>query len=359
MDFLSANGFAPANNELLSSYLCRVAQANGISSYRFCHREVPASNIWTRDVDRLVQSKAKAQYAQILSISGKQLDSLLLEPYERVINPDYQARSTRSFSKWINAIGIYHRTRTRFGLQFCPLCLSETSSFNRLWRLSFYTVCDQHMVELLDRCPSCSKPVTIHRCNHSICRCFHCGCYFDRCKKLQKMSADDTRLDFQRVCVESLGDGNLVFGALRAPLHEVLAFARTIETSIRSRERAMPRHPSVAAMRGEQLELCDRNDRQLRMDVFRQCLLNWPTGLLSLAHDLHFTQRTLGLVGEEPKWKQVLRKALPAGVFGKEGKQLRVRGVSWKLGENQYLRSPGWRERNAKMLVATVKPYGY
>jgi hypothetical protein len=62
-------------------------------------------------------------------------------------------------------VGVYHRVRTQYGLQFCPRCLAEDKEpyFRRRWRLAFVTVCVEHGVVLRDRCPRCGAAVNFHR----------------------------------------------------------------------------------------------------------------------------------------------------------------------------------------------------
>lgn len=62
-------------------------------------------------------------------------------------------------------IGVYHRTRNQFGLQFCPLCLDEDKEpyFRRRWRLAFIVSCERHHTLLHDRCPRCGAAVNFHR----------------------------------------------------------------------------------------------------------------------------------------------------------------------------------------------------
>ena len=62
-------------------------------------------------------------------------------------------------------VGVYHRTRRQFGLQYCPLCLAEDEEpyFRRKWRLAFVVSCERHHTLLHDRCPHCGSAVNFHR----------------------------------------------------------------------------------------------------------------------------------------------------------------------------------------------------
>ena len=62
-------------------------------------------------------------------------------------------------------VGVYHRTRKQFGLQYCPLCLAEDDEpyFRRKWRLAFIVSCERHSILLHDRCHHCGIAVNFHR----------------------------------------------------------------------------------------------------------------------------------------------------------------------------------------------------
>jgi hypothetical protein len=65
---------------------------------------------------------------------------------------------------WIMPLGLYHRTRRRPGLQFCPECLKDQGVYlRRSWRLSLVTLCERHGCSLRDRCPNCQSPIHFHR----------------------------------------------------------------------------------------------------------------------------------------------------------------------------------------------------
>lgn len=83
-------------------------------------------------------------------------------------------------------MGVYHRTRRRKGITYCPLCLfcDEEPYFRRRWRLALSTVCETHGSLMLDACPSCEAPVMYFRreLGHrdksvidSLALCHNCG----------------------------------------------------------------------------------------------------------------------------------------------------------------------------------------
>jgi TniQ len=102
----------------------------------------------------------------VLSIrTGTPIDRVhatTLADYESIL---YEKYNTLGPTSWIMPVGVYHRTRNQFGLQFCPLCLEEDKEpyFRRRWRLAFIVSCERHHTLLHDRCPRCGAAVNFHR----------------------------------------------------------------------------------------------------------------------------------------------------------------------------------------------------
>jgi len=60
----------------------------------------------------------------------------------------------------VNIIGAQ---RKKYGQQFCPECLKDSSYFRSLWRVSALPCCTIHNTLLSDRCPHCGEPVYLTR----------------------------------------------------------------------------------------------------------------------------------------------------------------------------------------------------
>lgn len=86
----------------------------------------------------------------------------MLSAYENIL---YERHNHFGPTSWIMPVGIYHRRRRQFGLQFCPRCLAEDEEpyYRRRWRLAFVIVCERHHILLHDRCPKCEEPINFHR----------------------------------------------------------------------------------------------------------------------------------------------------------------------------------------------------
>lgn len=170
----------PFDDELLSSWLIRIANAYGMKLQTFCNILWPGRPIWSRDIDRCADGEFLASISRTLGTPRVQLESMLLRSYAgRLFSRFNLSGNTR----WIMPLGIFHRIRRRTGLQFCPECLRAVPYFRKQWRLSLFVMCAFHERLLLDCCPACRAPIQIHRCDigrEAISRvdcasCYACG----------------------------------------------------------------------------------------------------------------------------------------------------------------------------------------
>jgi len=151
----------PLNDELLSSWLVRLAAANSQKLHTFSKVAWPEVELWNRDVDRLAPE-------DVLRVVSERTGT----PVTRVREATLGAFAGRLFEKhspngsaaWLLPLGVFHRIRRNYGLQYCPVCLAEEPPYyRRIWRLAFVTICPRHDVMLRDRCPTCNAPINFHR----------------------------------------------------------------------------------------------------------------------------------------------------------------------------------------------------
>ena len=134
---------APACDELLSSWLNRIAFAHGLSSRRFGQALGFEQRAWSAQLDEI----APGWLLHVLHArTGFPIDRIAAmtiahEPWHPLALPMYW-RPTRTRATW---------------LQFCPSCLAEDEEpyFRRRWRRATYLICSVHNKGLIDRCPSC------------------------------------------------------------------------------------------------------------------------------------------------------------------------------------------------------------
>jgi hypothetical protein len=174
----------PRPDELLSSWLTRMAHDHLLKTHTFGKMLFPGANVWNTDLDR---SAPESMLHTLAIRTGTPLDRV-----EQTVLRRYEGRlhlhsGQSSIVPWILPLGIYHRTRRYNGLLFCPLCLQKDGLvpyFRTHWRLAVTHVCTRCGVYLQDRCPECEHPVIFFRvelgrkselANEPISHCFHCG----------------------------------------------------------------------------------------------------------------------------------------------------------------------------------------
>lgn len=172
----------PLEDELLSSWLVRLARAHGLRLHTFCDLAWRRKAIWNRDIDKSADDEILQVLSEKTATPIERVRQTTLAAYEGWL---YEKHNPYGNTKWIMPVGVYHRTRKRPGLQYCPTCLREDEDpyFRRRWRLAFVTLCERHERLLLDRCPQCKTPVNFHRISSgksSITLCYGCGHDFRR-----------------------------------------------------------------------------------------------------------------------------------------------------------------------------------
>lgn len=174
---------SPREDELLSSWLYRLSQVNYVKAHTFAKFHFPKFQVWNRDIDKLAGNEFFAIASELTSIPVREIEALSLRSYEGSL---FEQCNVNGNQKWILPLKIFHRTRLRNGLQFCPSCLTKDGSnpyFRKYWRLSLFVCCPLCQILLHDQCPFCEKPVSFFRnelgvklstTSLPIYRCCHC-----------------------------------------------------------------------------------------------------------------------------------------------------------------------------------------
>ncbi|PPU93324.1 TniQ family protein [Xanthomonas oryzae pv. oryzae] len=153
----------PLPDELLSSWIARIACANGLKLQTFCDRVFGKEHqLWNRDIDRLAPPWLLALLARHTGTPIRTVRRTTLNIYRGWL---FRERHSAGQLRWILPAGIYHRTRRRFGVQYCPQCLADDEEpyFRTRWRVAALTFCAGHRLRLHDRCPACAAPIVYHR----------------------------------------------------------------------------------------------------------------------------------------------------------------------------------------------------
>lgn len=148
-------------DELLSSWLVRIAQALGLKLHTFTRLGLPGFAIWNRDIDKTAQPELLELIAKRTERNLSEIEQATLT-FENIL---VAGKIAPGRSQWVMPLGIYHRTHRNLGLSFCPTCLNEDEVpyFRRSWRLAFSVICVKHRIQMHNCCPQCGAAVTFFR----------------------------------------------------------------------------------------------------------------------------------------------------------------------------------------------------
>lgn len=329
----------PYEDELLSSFLVRAAQRHGLSPYRFCAFHFPGVPVWNRDIDRSASDALLAAVAFKAGLSPTRVAQMTLSGAEAKLSKGV----ARGSASWINRVGIYHRLRRGWGLQYCPDCLAERPVLSQAWRMSFMVACSRHRRLLQDACPHCDAPLAIHRQMLSVQLCHHCS------RVLGKAPQDpivpiETLLRAQSYFERALHGGTAEIGGQIVRCENLFQGARVLASLLATRS------PSPRAPAGHHRPSLELARVQARADVVlrvAEALASWPQGFKRIAEDQHLTQRSF-VRNSLPDWLRSAVEELPVGstrhTLPKKRHALRA-----KL-EQDRRRNTDWRTTRAALL---------
>lgn len=153
----------PKEDEILSSWLVRLAFSNGFPLHTFFNSLLGYKGaIWTRDIDRHPSPHLLDLINQQTPLPLSKLQRMTLRSLEGVFFSELPLHGDVS---WLLPLGVYHRDHKRPGMQYCPMCLKDdpTPYYRSLWRLASTVICPVHSCVMEDECPQCHSPVMFHR----------------------------------------------------------------------------------------------------------------------------------------------------------------------------------------------------
>lgn len=158
--------FHPGEDELLSSWLVRLAQAHRMKVESFCQYLWPQVVVWKRDVDKLaLPLMLDTLEARTLTTPHRVFQTTLVSIIERLTGTSL-ITAQQGPASWVMPVGIFHRTRQGNGLAYCPGCLRRdgTAPYYRVsWRLAFHVACPTCGVYLREDCPACGASINFFR----------------------------------------------------------------------------------------------------------------------------------------------------------------------------------------------------
>lgn len=152
----------PENSELFSSWFCRLAIKHSVKPQSFILNYLEGGiPIFNRDIDSLKPDGIIEFLLNHTPLTLYQINMMFLESYNSYafLNPNFGKSHTLN----LLPIGIYHRDRKRFGMQYCPRCLEKKGYYKKQWRLVTSILCIECNEYLKDKCPKCSHPIVYHK----------------------------------------------------------------------------------------------------------------------------------------------------------------------------------------------------
>lgn len=149
----------PKIDELITSWLSRLAMAYSMSYRQFCavafgraFTSLPISR-FAGDLDIISDQEFFTCLATKTGTTIEKVESTTLTSYQKSLGIADQDRRRLS---WI---------LSSERIQFCARCLIEDESpyYRRKWRLAFITACETHHIRLSDACPNCNSNISYRR----------------------------------------------------------------------------------------------------------------------------------------------------------------------------------------------------
>lgn len=151
----------PLDDELLSSWLVRLATAHGLKAKGFTSAILPGVHIWKNDIDLSGDDRLFKVLIEKTGTEASRVAATTLDSYRGWL---FEDRPPSGPIIWVMRRNVLARVKANFGLQFCPMCLAEgIPYFRRTWRLAFVVFCSKHCLQLLDRCPNCGQAINFFR----------------------------------------------------------------------------------------------------------------------------------------------------------------------------------------------------
>jgi hypothetical protein len=168
----------PKENELLSSWLCRIAYAHHTvpTSFLNLHFKEYGLNILTiRDIDIWLEQDLLNKISKKSHYASDRIYQMTLKSYEGKLLKQITSKTRNNL---IMSLGNRASYKYKKGLRFCPLCLKEHGYYKKEWRLGFYTVCLEHNITMHNCCYNCNTPINILRSFKNLKNqlfCYKCG----------------------------------------------------------------------------------------------------------------------------------------------------------------------------------------
>lgn len=179
---------APAPGELLSSWLHRLALANGVPARYFGRVLGLKGASWSSRLDRNLPEHVLDFLVERTLIPAADIASLALVP-----DPLVRLRLRLLTVSQARQASGPQVTR----LQYCPACLREDHApyFRRGWTLATRVTCFRHGCQLRDTCPTCGGGIAPSRQDRLVPQQICVWCGGDLCKSTTRTEHDVLQLE--------------------------------------------------------------------------------------------------------------------------------------------------------------------
>lgn len=274
----------PLPDELLSSYLCRLALGMDLKPISFLNTVFgSAKNLLAQDLDNFAPDRIIERLKLGVLRDPQEFTACTLRAYTGTL---FTTHNPRGRNPWLLPTTIDNNVRRRPGLQFCPACLASNATpyFRRRWRLAFVTSCTRHGTLLRDRCPHCGAPV--HQ--HDSALATHCSrCCSNLCEPTQPVARHD-HLSWQQALEAGLQRGWIRMGDEYLRSHVVFAIVRQVAALLVNGRHAPALRQATARVWGgdpatflkrtarQPFEYLDVAERHRLFDMVELLLRGWP-----------------------------------------------------------------------------------
>lgn len=303
----------PLPDELLSSWMIRIAHGNGFKVHNFYAEFFGREKqIWNRDIDHHAPPWLLEALEERTGISRERIEQTTLRNFESWV---FEQFTENGITKGVLPLGVFHRTRRAFGQQFCPLCLSEDPQpyLRRKWRLALTFICDRHRVFMQDRCPTCKRPLIPHRSDFgarlgvpektTMARCYSCKSRLD----FVVITAEPQLVQIQKYINKALSSGFVELGGSTI-------YSPQFFEGLRRIMRIAPAS-LVFSKKRPIFELASIQQRALLLQFSMNLIAGWPSKFLMRCEEIPHAYTTLTVGGDVvPYWLQsVLRRNVYLG----------------------------------------------
>lgn len=300
----------PKDDELVSSWLTRLALAHGLNAVEFSSIVWPNKPIFRDNMYGISDSEILETLARRTAIPSETAQAMLLNAYagslyttNKIAKLD--GRSLFEDRPWVMPVDPGLKTK-QFGLQFCPQCLQEDEDpyFRRRWRLAFITLCETHGELLHDRCPKCGERVNLEARSLAIkiklqrgalAYCFHCNYDLRNTRHTEAQSiVTHDEIDFQRFLLNVLNRGwvqlpgsGLVYSHLYFEvLHKLLrmlsvGFCKTLYRESICKYFDIPNLEISLQHSHRYIESLNVSERRALLGMVSLLLKGWPDGFIT------------------------------------------------------------------------------